>query len=200
VRRHRCRSQNSWHWPTATPNCQGLAALHDLFAQAPLLGSLIEVHGGDLINPTRIARIEQSIEALVKRVWSVEPERAEGALAARGMADAAAILARRFTLQITNVPFLGRGRQNDDLKNCLATRFDIAKTDLATAMVERMRSLAARGGTVASVTLQNCLFLGSFKMLREAVLGQTSLALVAVLGSMGSTVLQRRVRSPPSWH
>ena len=49
-----------------------------------------------------------------------EPERAEGALAARGMADAAAILARRFVLQATNVPFLGRGRQDTALANYLA--------------------------------------------------------------------------------
>jgi hypothetical protein len=37
---------------------RGLETLHDLFVQAPLLGSLIEVTGGDLVNPTRIARIE----------------------------------------------------------------------------------------------------------------------------------------------
>ena len=94
---------------------RGLEALHDLFARAPLLGSLIEVTGGDLANPTRIARIEESIAALVERMRGAEPERAEGALAARGMADAAAILARRFVLQATNVPFLGRGRQDAEL-------------------------------------------------------------------------------------
>ena len=80
---------------------RGLEALYDLFAQAPLLGSLIEVTGGDLASPVRIARIEESITALVERMRKAEPERAEGALAARGMADAAAILARRFVLQLT---------------------------------------------------------------------------------------------------
>ena len=40
---------------------RGLAALHDLFRQAPLLGSLIELTGGDLVDPTRIARLDQSI-------------------------------------------------------------------------------------------------------------------------------------------
>jgi len=69
---------------------RGLEALHDLFAQAPLLGSLIEVTGGDLASPTRVARIEESIAALVEKMRGAEPERAEGALAARGMADAAA--------------------------------------------------------------------------------------------------------------
>jgi hypothetical protein len=164
---------------------RGLEALHDLFAQAPLLGSLIEVTGGDLVNPTRIARIEESIFALVEKMRDAEPERAEGALAARGMADAAAILARRFTLQTTNVPFLGRGKQDAALATYLAARFESAKADLATAMLTRMRMLAAKSGTVAAVTPQNWLFLGSYKKMREALLAQASLALVAVLGEHG---------------
>ena len=161
---------------------RGLNALHDLFGQAPLLGSLIEVTGGDLASPTRIARIEEMIAALVEKMRGAEPERAEGALAARGMADAAAILARRFSLQATNVPFLGRGRQNAKLKDYLAARFASAEADLATAMLTRMRALAAQGGTVAAVTPQNWLFLGSYKKLREALLAQASLALVGALG------------------
>src|SRR6266851_5555426 len=164
---------------------RGLEALHDLFTQAPLLGSLIEVTGGDLVNPTRIARIEESIAALVEKMRGAEPERAEGALAARGMADAAAILARRFVLQATNVPFLGRGKQDAALSTYLAARFKSAKADLATAMLTRMRALVAPGGTVAAVTPQNWLFLGSYKKLREALMVQASLVLVVVLGEHG---------------
>ena len=100
---------------------RGLGALHDLFRQAPLLGSLIELSGGDLVDPTRVARIEQSIAALVDKMRGAEPELAEGALAARGMADAAAILSRWFTLEATNVPFLGRGKQHIDLAGHLKT-------------------------------------------------------------------------------
>jgi hypothetical protein len=134
---------------------RGLEALYDLFAQAPTLGSLIEPIGGDLIDPTRVARIEDSIIDLVQRMRDAEPGRTEGALAARGMADAAAILSLRWVLQTTNVPFLGRGRQDDALMKYIAARFDIAKPDLATAMLARLRSLAAPGGTVAAVSPQN---------------------------------------------
>jgi hypothetical protein len=86
---------------------RGLAALHDLFRQAPLLGSLIQLTGGDLVDATRIAGLDRSIAALVDKMRGAEPELAEGALAARGMADAAAILSRPFTLQATNPPFPG---------------------------------------------------------------------------------------------
>ena len=69
---------------------RGLAALHDLFRQAPLLGSLIEFTGGDLVDPIRIARLDQSISSLVEKMRGAEPEQTESALAARGLADAAA--------------------------------------------------------------------------------------------------------------
>ena len=83
---------------------RGLEALHDLFVRAPLLGSLIEPTGGDLIDARRVARIEDSISLLVERMRGAEPERAEGALAALGMADAAAILSQRWVLQINKCP------------------------------------------------------------------------------------------------
>jgi MmeI, DNA-methyltransferase domain len=157
---------------------RGLEALHDLFAQAPLLGSLIEVRGGDLASPMRVARVEESITALVERVRGAEPEREEGALAALGMADAAAILSRRFVLQATNVPFLGRGRQDEALANYIGTRFESAKSDLAAALLMRMRALAAKGGTVSAVTPQNWLFLGSYTKMRAALLEHVGLRLL----------------------
>jgi hypothetical protein len=98
------------------------------------------------------------------------------------MADAAAILSRRWVLQVTNVPFLGRGRQEEALKTYLMERFDAAKADLATAMLTRMRAQAAQGGTVAAVTPQNWLFLGSYQMLRKAMLKEASLAVIGALG------------------
>ena len=85
----------------------------------------------------------------------------------------------------SNVPFLGRGRQDEDLKRHLAQRFDSAKADLATAMLTRMRALAAQDGAIAAVTPQNWLFLGSYKNLRKIILGHASLSFVAVLGEHG---------------
>jgi hypothetical protein len=52
----------------------------------------------------------------------------------------------------------------------LKVRFDIAKADLATAMLTRMLGLAVPGGTVASVTPQNWLFLASYKQMRLQLL------------------------------
>jgi hypothetical protein len=54
---------------------------------------------------------------------------------------------------------------------------------LATAMLTRMLDLAAKGGTVSSITPQNWLFLGSYKLLREDVLRTRSFNLICALGS-----------------
>ncbi len=161
---------------------RGLAALHDLFGQAPLLGSLIELTGGDLVDPTRIARIEQSIAGLVEKMRGAEPERAEGALAARGMADAAAILARHFTLQATNVPYLGRGKQDPSLAAYVARVRPEAKPDLGAAMLCRMVELALPGATLAAVTPQTWLYLGPYKGMRTNLIRQLDWNFVCWLG------------------
>ncbi|MGH7120788.1 MAG: Eco57I restriction-modification methylase domain-containing protein, partial [Acetobacteraceae bacterium] len=158
---------------------RGLAALHDLFQQAPLLGSLIELAGGDLVDPTRIARLDQSIKALVEKMRHAEPERAEGALAARGMADAAAILARRFTLLATNPPFLGARDMESTLNQHLNTHFPAGKGDLATAMLLRMLRLNVEAGLTAAVLPQNWLFLESYRTLRNEILQQIAVRSVA---------------------
>ena len=160
----------------------GLAALHDLFSQAPILGSLIEPTGGDLMSPQRLGRIEPLLDKLLSRARKSEPEMAEGVVAARGMADAALILSRRYTLQSTNVPFLGRGKQDAILASFIEREHPDAKADLATAMLSRMLALAIHGGVVASVSPQNWLFLSSYRKFREKLLKTTIINGVAALG------------------
>jgi hypothetical protein len=138
-----------------TELARGLASIHDLFRQAPLLGSLIEPTGGDLIDPVRVARVEAMLEPVIERARAAEPERAEGAVAARGMADAVAILTRRYRLQVTNVPFLSASKMTDELSRHVKNYFVKGKGDIATAMFERLCKLCCRGGTVAVVTPQN---------------------------------------------
>ena len=156
-----------------------------MFVQAPLLGSLLRPTGGDLVDPLRVARIETRLDPVVKKLREAEPERAEGAIAARGIADAAELLARHYVLQATNVPYLGRGKQNAELASHIARHFPDAKADLATAMLSHMIDLATNGGTVAAVTPQNWLFLGSYKRLRQTLLTQDTFNTVAVLGENG---------------
>ena len=160
----------------------GLAALHDVFAQAPLLGSLIDPTGGDLMSPQRLGRIEPLLDRLVERSRAAEPERAEGAIAARGMADAAAILARSYTLVATNVPFLGRGKQAPALANFIDQSDRESRADLATAMLNRTLRLLEDGGATAAVTPQNWCFLAGSTNYRADLLSRVSLRFFVTLG------------------
>jgi hypothetical protein len=159
-----------------------LGHLHDLFRQAPVLGSLLEPTGGDLLGPKVLGKLGASLPELVNRTRSAEPERAEGAVAARGMADALAVLGRRYSLIATNVPFLGRGKQVDTLKAYIERTETDAKADLATAMISRAMRLLEDGGTISAVTPQNWLFLGGYKELRTRLLNRAAFNIVAALG------------------
>lgn len=161
---------------------RGLEALHELFMRAPLFGSLIEPVGGDLIDPTRVARIEDSIGALTDKIRGAEPERIEGVLAARGMADAAGILSRRWVLQITNVPFLSSSKMEVDLSKFIEQRYEIAKSDLSTVFLMSMISRSEKSGTIALVTPHNWYLLGSYRKLRERLLDSRTIQLVCDLG------------------
>ncbi|WPZ34039.1 hypothetical protein T8K17_22720 [Thalassobaculum sp. OXR-137] len=160
-----------------------LAALHDLFAQAPLLGSLLHPTGGDLADFRRVARIESVLIELLEKAKKATPEAREGVIAARGMADAAGLLSSEFTLLATNVPFLGRNQQNDRLKSCLERDYPDLSNDLATAMIGRMQLLAGQGSSIAAVAPNSWLSQTTYSACRSNLLRLFDFDVLASLGS-----------------
>jgi hypothetical protein len=160
-----------------------LTALHELFSKAPTLGSLLEPTGGDLFEAEKLREIERLLEPLLARARRVEPEQVEGVISARGMADAASLLHRKYVFQSTNVPYLGRGKQEPLLASFIEKHFNLAKADLATAMLARMSRLSQKGGTISAVTPQNWLFLESYKNFRLSMLSSEQFDMLATLGA-----------------
>ncbi len=160
-----------------------LAALHDLFAQAPVLGTLLEPFGGDMFEAEKLREVERLLDPLLAKARKAEPELVEGVIAARSMTDAASLLHRNYVLQATNVPYLGRGKQGENLAEYISSRFETAKADLATAMMVRMRRLASVGGTYCAVTPQSWTFLGSYQNFRLELLQRQTFEFLAPLGS-----------------
>ena len=159
--------------------------LYHLFQQAPVLGSLIDPKrvGGTLF----VAEFEKAQPLLVKALAAEQAneESTELAVTAQGLVEAARILTDGFTLVATNVPYLGRGKQNDVLKDYCDRFHSQARTDLATCFVERCLAFCCAGGTIAMVTPQNWLFLGTYKELRERLLRTENWDFVARLGEHG---------------
>ncbi len=111
---------------------RGMERLYDLFEKAPVLGSLIDPsHGGDLLE-AGFAELQPLLEKALQAERR-DDTAYELAVTAQGIAKAAEILAGKFTLVATNVPYLGRGKQDDRLSKDLSDNFtQELKTDLAT--------------------------------------------------------------------
>ena len=166
----------------SAPLRNSLDTLHELFGRAPELGSLIDPHAlkADLFRSDF-----ESVRALFAAALERErmsDEQTEHAVAARGMARAAELLAGRYHLVITNVPYLARGRQGETLRTFCQRHYPDAKNDLATVFLERCLELCVEGGAASLVLPQNWLFLTGYRKLREKLLKTRTWHLLARLG------------------
>ena len=161
-----------------------LDALHDLFRQAPTLGSLIDPRSLQVeLFQGGYESVQELFAAVVAREGA--PEQTERAVAAQGMARAAELLAGRYHLVLTNVPYLARGKQDQALRDFCERHHDAAKNDLATVFMERCLSLCADTGTASLVLPQNWLFLSGYRKLREKLLRTQTWHVLARLGEGG---------------
>lgn len=160
--------------------------LYDLFKRAPTLGSLINPQrylGSALLDAKGMETLNLALESAVQADPSSASERHELGVTAKGLATATELLAGRYALVVTNVPYLGRGKQDDVLKEFLEEQYPLGKADLATAFVLRCLEFCAEGSSTALVTPQNWLFLSSYTKLRQMLLYNRSWNAVARLGS-----------------
>ena len=168
----------------SAPVRESLGELHALFAQAPFLGSLIDPRAssrqGDVFR-TDYGTLGPLLSEILARDVP-DADLTERAIAARGMAHAAHLLGNTYTLIITNVPYLARGKQSDELRRFCESQHPDAKGDIATVFVSRFFRWLGDHGTQAAVTPQNWLFLTTYRKLREQLLRDRTWNVVARLG------------------
>ena len=163
----------------------GIERLYRLLQKAAVLGSLINPRAeeGGLL----VAAFNE-LQPLLEKALAQETQddaAHEMAVTAHGLAKAAEILGGQFTLVATNVPYLGRGKQDEVIQDYCARVHPKARADLATCFVERCLQFCARGGSPALVTPQNWLFLGTYSALRRKLLETFEFNAVARLGPRG---------------
>lgn len=145
----------------------GMERLYRLFQKAAVLGSLINPRAGE--GDLLVAAFHE-LQPLLEKALAQEAKddtAHEMAVTARGLAKAAEILAGRFTLVATNVPYLTVSKHEDFLRDFGQRCYPDSRHDLATIFVERCLSFAL---TTAVVTPQNWLFLPRYKKLRQTFL------------------------------
>jgi len=175
-------------WLALTPKSEkmqtGMERLYQLFQQAPVLGSLINPRtlGGNLLTAEF-----HDLQPIMEQALNLETkdEIHELAVAAKGIVEAAEILASRVTIVATNMPYLGFQNQDEVLSEHCKRVYPMSKADLATCFIERCLAFCEQSGTAALVTPQNWLFLSRFKHLRKYLLERQKWHLIARLGEHG---------------
>ncbi|MCP3432555.1 Eco57I restriction-modification methylase domain-containing protein [Stutzerimonas stutzeri] len=152
----------------------GMARLYDTFRDAPTLGSLIDPARslkGDMLTADW-----SEVQPLLAKALSVgeggNEDLHEATITAQGLAHAAELLGQRYQLVITNVPYLGRGKQIERLREFCDVNYPEAKNDLANVFLERCSELAyaGKGGCVQVVMPENWLFLYTYTDQRKRLL------------------------------
>ena len=158
--------------------------LHETFAQAPVLGSLID--------PTRkegIAKIVSwdelslALDQALSKEATADAEAHEAAVTAQGLAKAAKLMAGKYSWVVTNVPYLKRGKHDSILLAFCEVHFPASQGDLATVFLERALEMCSPVGTVSVVMPQNWLFLTSYTRFRTRILTHTRWRCFARLGA-----------------
>jgi hypothetical protein len=179
--------------PDEAPNAQyvrqELRQLHASFSDAPLLGSLLDP-ARSLKNDLATSSY-QTLTGLLRKALATErpqdllnedEDRWELALSAQGLLDAARILDTRFHLVITNVPYLGRADQCEQLRLYIENHFPKAQGDLANVFLDRALELIHPSCSVQLVMPRAWMFLPTYQDHRVDLLEHTSFRLLAVLG------------------
>ena len=166
-------------WESQLLNAMG--KLYNTFENAPVLGSLInpEHLAGDLLQAdfTDVAKI------LHDNLSNSDAESKEAVIAAHGIIKAMELLSKKYTLVITNVPYLSRAKQATLLQDYSEKYYNDAKGDLATVFLERCLEINKKNGTSCIVLPQNWLFLTTYRKFRAKLLTNKEFNFIARLGA-----------------
>jgi hypothetical protein len=185
-----------------------LARLHVLFREADTLGSLIDPRRvAETIDPSFVQRSIDDVDwselapvfERAQRNEDNDPAMSVLGQSAAGVGRAADYLSRTYCLVVTNLPYLGRGRQAEALRVYTDQFYGLGSPDLAGACALRAWEMAGPKGTIALVLPETLFFLKSFEGFRERVLTGLAWATYAALGPGSFGAISGEVVQPVLW-
>lgn len=159
-----------------------LDRLCHLFKDADTLGSLIDPRraaDSDRLTGISYEKVAPLLHEALSRYAGNDPAQQVFAHAAEDVAAAAKLLAGRYTLVVTNPPFLSRGGQSQGIVSASDASYGPAKHDLATTMFFAWRK---RGGSSWFVLPHRWLFMSWYRAFRREILTTSRVHLIAYLG------------------
>ncbi|MBS9879748.1 MULTISPECIES: Eco57I restriction-modification methylase domain-containing protein [Vibrio] len=147
------------------------------FKDAPVLGSLIDPA---LTLKNRQTPPWELLDTVLKSTIDVS---VEVKTSTKGLIKSAMIASSRYHWVITNVPYLGRSKQNETLQKFCDVFYSESKNDLATVFLERSLAISCNSGLVQTVIPLNWLLQSRVKSFRKLILDNVSIKSVIKLGT-----------------
>ncbi|MEE5988987.1 BREX-1 system adenine-specific DNA-methyltransferase PglX, partial [Ligilactobacillus equi] len=154
-------------------------ALLELFNQGNDLGSIVKIPSGiDFEQLEQIANVnfengEVSFEQLnAEELKSVLQE----------IIKSAKMLAQKYDIAVSNPPYMGSGKMNDNLKKYIKKNYPNSKADLFAVFIEKLLDTVSKDGYIGMITQHAWMFLSSYEALR-AKLQRKTIVNLAHLGT-----------------
>lgn len=93
------------------------------------------------------------------------------------------ILTSKFHSVVANPPYMGMSNYNNKLKEYIYNNYSNSKSDLFSVFIETVISLGHSSAYIAMITQQNWMFLPTFKLLRENIIGNYNIRSLLHLGA-----------------
>ena len=156
---------------------EAISWMEDTFKDAPTLGSLID--------PTKALKQGQTSpwELLQTALMNKTTASVEAKISAKGLAKSAMIASCRYHWVITNVPYLGRSKQDEKLQSFCDLFYSESKNELATVFLERSLAVSHNSGVVQTVIPLNWLLQSRVKSFRKLILDNVAIKSIVKLGT-----------------
>ena len=159
----------------------GMRMLYEHFQLAPELGSLLDP---STIKADVFTASFNDLQPVLNKALENEAdtEQLERGVMAAGIAKAGLLLNSKYTLVITNPPYLGERKQSDITRNFSSKHFIKGKAELATVFLLRCENFLTINTSQALVIPQNWLYQSSYVKLRQELLTNNRINFITQLG------------------
>ena len=156
-----------------------LRQLLSVFSHGDSLGSIIEINPA--IDFKELQKLTKS-NLLINEDGFDAIEAGKMQQTLRNMLPVAKILSSRFTIAITNPPYMQASKMPKDLKAYVTSNYVDSKSDLFAVFIERLAKFVGSNGLYAMITQHQWMFLSSFERLRNKI-NKQSIINMAHLGT-----------------